>query len=368
MRIAFLTIASGMFVPIRANFFSSRGHRVYYFGVLPPLKDSKPVGGNFEYIEIKPVANIPYIRQLSTAIKVMRLTRRLRVDILHIIDMVFCLCAPFAKSGRVVIEHNGSDVLINPHRQKILKLLYRFCYRFIDAVIQNSRATQNAGRRYGAPASHNEIISLGVDLNVFNPNIERGSARARLRLADSDRIVFSPRNLTDLYNIDTIIHAASMVKKKIPNVRFVFVGYALDKQEYFEAMARGENLEQTFYFVGQLDRKTELPRFYRDADVVVSVPSSDSFSACVAEAMACGTPVIVSDLPWFKGHFRAGLDLLAVPARDSQALADVVVKVLQKEKTLDTDRISKNVAEKYGVDGENSKLMSLYRHLLRDHA
>ena len=49
-----------------------------------------------------------------------------------------------------------------------------------------------------------------------------------------------------------------------------------------------------------------MPDVYRAADVVVSIPSSDSSPRSVWEALACGRPVVVSDLPWAREELAHG--------------------------------------------------------------
>ena len=56
-------------------------------------------------------------------------------------------------------------------------------------------------------------------------------------------------------------------------------------------------------FTGRLDHNKEIKYYYADADVCVSIPSSDSSPFSVYEAMATKTPVIVSDLPWVSENF-----------------------------------------------------------------
>jgi glycosyltransferase involved in cell wall biosynthesis len=75
----------------------------------------------------------------------------------------------------------------------------------------------------------------------------------------------------------------------------------------------------------------ELPDLYRLGDVVVSVPETDSFAVTLLEAMACGRPLVVTNLPAV-GPVIAGLDPLArgltVPVGDVAATADAIGRAL----------------------------------------
>ena len=67
--------------------------------------------------------------------------------------------------------------------------------------------------------------------------------------------------------------------------------------------------------------------YYRAADVCVSIPSSDSSPRSAWEALACGCPLIVSDLPWVHELIVPDRHALVVPI-DAGALADAIDRVL----------------------------------------
>ena len=75
-----------------------------------------------------------------------------------------------------------------------------------------------------------------------------------------------------------------------------------------------------------------MPDVYRAADVVVSIPSSDSSPRSVWEALACGGPVVVSDLPWAREELEHGRNALLAPLE-----AEVVAEAI--EQALDDDRL-----------------------------
>jgi glycosyltransferase involved in cell wall biosynthesis len=71
----------------------------------------------------------------------------------------------------------------------------------------------------------------------------------------------------------------------------------------------------------------QMPDFYRAADVCVSIASSDSSPRSVWEAMACGVPVVLSDLPWVHELIEPDADAIVVPI-DAAAIADGIRSVL----------------------------------------
>jgi glycosyltransferase involved in cell wall biosynthesis len=107
-----------------------------------------------------------------------------------------------------------------------------------------------------------------------------------------------------------------------------------------------------------------MPYYSIDADVVVSIPTSDSSPASVYEAMACKTPVIISDLPWFEGKFEKDRDLLVVPVRNVEKLANAIVKILNGRSSVDIDSAYKKVFKYINYETENRKLEKFYKKIL----
>jgi len=69
----------------------------------------------------------------------------------------------------------------------------------------------------------------------------------------------------------------------------------------------------------------EMPMYYNLADFFISVPSSDSLSVSLLEAMACGVVPVVSDLPATREWVNDGENGLIVPVRNEKALADAIL-------------------------------------------
>ena len=107
-----------------------------------------------------------------------------------------------------------------------------------------------------------------------------------------------------------------------------------------------------------------MPFYATDADVVLSVLSSDSSPRSVYESMACGTPVNVTELPWYHGKFEKAIDLLKVPIKDSSELANNILQILNGNNTLDLDSAYQKVNKNINMVNHSKKLESLYYKIL----
>jgi glycosyltransferase involved in cell wall biosynthesis len=246
----------------------------------------------------------------------------------------------------------------------VFKPLYRFFYRFVDAVIQDSKVAQRKGLQLGAPANNNEIIEIGVDFRDFNPDVEYGKARANLGLSKDDKMVFSSRGFKDIYNLDIVLSTIPTIIESVKEAKFVFASHISGFMEKYGTLINQLEIEDYVLFAGQLDHTDSMPYFCKDADVVVSVPSSDSSPSSVYEAMACKTPVILSDLPWHQGKFEKDQDMVVVPVRDVERLAEAIIQIFSGEKTVDVNSAYEKVLKNINYEIENRKLEKLYQRIL----
>ena len=366
MKICFLNKPYDNYMHLRAKYLIEQGHQVFsiYF-------DSKKMGAHSSVgwcgsisLGRSSTLYVKYLNRFLFPHKIAQFTRKHDIDIFHVLGMHNSFYFPFSQAKKQVIEHQGSDVIKTADLYPIFKPLYRLLYRFVDGVVQDSEIARRKGLQLGAPVENNETIEFGVDFRVFYPDLEYGKARKDLGLSDGDKMVFSSRAITDLYNLDVILRAIPIVIDSVKESKFVFASHHSGFMEKYGALINQLGIEEHVVLAGQLDHNKEMPYYSIDADVVLSIPSSDSSPASVYEAMACNTPVIISDLPWYSGKFDRGSDMVVVPVRDVQKLADAIIQILNGKKTVDVDSAYEKVYQNINYETENKKLERLYETLL----
>ena len=365
MRIGFLHQPNDIYTPVRMKYFISKNHEVYSIS-FPKKTGQKAIKGLkrifLPYIFLN---RIPFFKRLIYGWHIAKITRKYQLDILHIISALNSFYLFYSQALKNVLENEGSDVIKDPENYPLIKYYYKWFYKYADGIIQDSKLSQDASRQFCSNNNiqHNEVIEIGVDFNIFNKNIIKGIARNRLNLKD-DPFIFHSRSFSKIYNIDTIIKSLPLVKEKFINAKYVLTGVEVELDSETLQFIKKEKLEDNIIFCGRLDHDTEIKYFYRDADVVISVPLSDSSPFSVYESMACGTPVIVSDLPWLKGKFIPNKHLITVPVKDYNCLADNIIKVLKCKLIVDLNSAYQIVLEKINMEKENSKLEMFYKSLI----
>ena len=374
MRICFIHHPNDSYIRDRIGYFATNGHEVISISFGRDKSISMPE--NVKVIRMR--SNLicyNLLKRFMHAELIKHITKNYNVDILHIVNVINGVYAKFSCSKKIVIENIGSDVIITPNKYPILKYLYKHFYRYADSVIQDSKLAQNHGIMYGASEKFNKIIEYGINFNKFNTSVNKGRARNVLNISDSQKMIFSSRGgykqgasweeTNSIYNLDIIIKSIPLVKKYFPDVCFVFSNSG--DRSFSNAAAKllsNLNVENNVVFTGRLDHNNEVPFYTKDADLVISVPSTDSSPLSVYEAMACKTPVIISDLPWFRDKFDRERDLVVVPLKDFEKLAEAIIQVLSGQKTVDVDSAYEKVFNNINYSTENKKLERLYEHIL----
>jgi glycosyltransferase involved in cell wall biosynthesis len=192
-------------------------------------------------------------------------------------------------------------------------------------VLADSAALAAAVRELVADAPPTVVFHPGVDLDRFRPG-NRAQARAALGWPAEVPIVLSPRAQSPLYNHELIIRAFTRVVATVPGARLVLKHPEARLDEQLADVIAASGLAGSVDVVGSVEPSL-MPAIYQAADVVISVPSSDSSPATAWEALACARPLIVSDLPWARDELIHAETAWVVPVIQT-AITDAVVSLL----------------------------------------
>ncbi len=223
----------------------------------------------------------------------------------------------------------GTDVLIYPKKSMVLNWMAKFTLSKADMVTCDCRKVKKEILRLiDFPRDRIVVFPWGIDLKKFNPRTTTGRIREELGWEDN-LVVIHDRQFKEVYGVEYLVHAIPEVVEKIPKARFLFCGTGpLEKLMKEKTTRRG--LSSYVHFAGSV-RNEELPKYLNSADIYVSCSLSDGTSVCLLEAMACGLPVVVTDLPANLEWIRDEENGSVVPTGDSEILAQRIVNLLENE-------------------------------------
>lgn len=291
------------------------------------------------------IVNFPFVAWLR------RLLKETRPHVVHAHWTPFAAKALLARARPLVATPWGSDVYRAEGR---FALANRPVARFSDMIATDSQDLIDRMVELGAPRERTMVLNWGVDLERFSPG-DKAAARERLGLPDGP-LILSPRLLKPLYNPEAIVEAFRRVRKRLPDAQLVLKHMSTEPPELGP-------LPDGVRVIGQVPYE-QMPDYYRAADVCVSVPDTDSSPRSVWEAMACGCPCVLSDLPWARELIEPGADALIVPV-DAGEIASALERLIEDRSLAESiARRGRALVEKHrSRASETQRLIELYRRL-----
>ena len=209
------------------------------------------------------------------------------------------------------------------------------------------------------------VIPIGLDAKIFDrPDLD-GRMRAKLGIGDRPLLLFFGR-LAQKKGLDISIKAFARVRAKIPNALFVIAGPDNEgMRPLIERWLDESGVRDAAILPGMIDGDDRIG-LLRDADLFVLQSHTENFGISVVEAMAAGTPVVISDqINLWRDvvEYDAGL----VTPCDPDLAAEAMLKAME-DKTLRAKLLNggeKLLSERYSREAVTQQLMSLYRDVAR---
>jgi glycosyltransferase involved in cell wall biosynthesis len=243
-------------------------------------------------------------------------------------------------------------------------MIARYTLARSDAFVGDCRAVKTAAFRYGMDEDRIVIFPWGVDLNHFSPN---SAIELRRKLGwENKLILISTRSFEHLYGVDLIIKAFIQLAPTFSKLRLLLLGGG-SQREVFESWLDKEGLLERVHFAGYVD-SDRLPDYYRSADVYVSASRSDGSSVSLMEALACGVPALVSDIPGNCEWVEPGINGWRFGDGDVNSLVSALHTLLQEPERLgELGVAARTIAERRANWHDNfSKLLEAYQ-IAMDH-
>ena len=209
--------------------------------------------------------------------------------------------------------------------------------RQADAIIAPSRNEQQyLDYLYEADESKVHVIHPGVDLDLFKP-LAQAEAKRFVGANPTDQILLFVGRIEPLKGIDSLLYAMKILTGRHPdlNVCLWIVGGDVSQPvshwskelQKLEQLRQVLNLHAVVKFVGQRPQH-ELPCYYNAAELVVMPSHYESFSMTAVEAMACGIPVITTNVAGVSMLMDDQREALITSANNPLLLAQKIEQLL----------------------------------------
>jgi len=216
-----------------------------------------------------------------------------------------------------------SSERLSPYAKRFLMRLSSYAskllYSIADQVSPVCNYNMRWETRFGASPERIRTIYNGVDPGVFVPKEKPEKTRNRPTVVAAARVF-------PLKDIETMIRSCAFVRETIPDVHYIVYGPVDVDPPYTKQcvdLISEFGLQENFEFAGFHSKPHEL---YHEGDISILSSISEGFPYTVIESMACGRPVVATDVGGVREALE-GFGVLVKP-KDARGLADGVIELL----------------------------------------
>lgn len=271
---------------------ASAGHEVYYARLyntpvdLSPLKNVEGV----HLVKIKgidrritPFSYFRFVRDFR------KLVWKLSPDVIHAGPVDKCgSIAAFSGYHPLVVMSWGYDLMKTALESRIWNLLAKYALRSADQFTSDAIVTRDQAIRFGMDEAKCTTFPWGVDLTHFSPG-------TRTPGTDPTITLFCNRSWEENYGVEVLARAFVRVAERNDQVRLLLLGSGSMETRIKNILEQGGDSSKV-EFPGRI-AQAQLPDYYHLADIYITPSHVDGTSVSLMEAMACGLPVIASDIP-----------------------------------------------------------------------
>lgn len=229
--------------------------------------------------------------------------------------------ARYTRNFLVVTFHT-----VTPELPNFISKAVAYLLKEIDRKIKVKIAVSQGCRRWAEKFFSGDfrVIPNGVDIERFHPKILPV-------IEQKNPLILFVGRLEERKGLNTLILALPEIIKYHPEIKLVVVGYGPLKHHYLK-LAASLAVDPALMLVDAIPNDL-LPGYYASATVFVAPTiGKEAMGIVLLEALACGRPVIASDIPGYKEIITNGINGILVPPNNPQVLAQEIITLLDSRK------------------------------------
>lgn len=319
MKICFIAPADNYHTIKWCNWFCSHGHEIHVVSFTDSSIDGVMVHSINSSVDVHG-SDFGKLKYLKYARKVRQIVEQIKPDVINV-HYATSYGTVVALSGlkNYVLSVWGSDIYDFPKRSIFHKAMLKFSLSRAKYIFSTSNAMAEETKKYTGKKI--EITPFGVDTELFSPDKRNRDS------SDGEFVVGTVKALTPKYGIEYLLKAVAIIKREHPQIpiKLRIAGKGSHEEEYkkLSTLLGIDDITTWLGFIPQEQAAEE----WANMDVGIVASMHESFGVSAVEAQACGTPVIISDVPGLKEATSPGQTSVVVPRGDEAALADMLIKL-----------------------------------------
>ncbi len=365
MKIAYLSRGNSIYDRYFLEKMVERGHEPHFISYYPDRRYEVEGVKNYFY-DYNTLHRFRRFIILQTAWHLRKLLNVIKPDVLHtgwVQD--HGLIGALSYFQPTISMPWGSDVLIRPYDSTRAMWKTRFTLRRADMITCDAYKVKEQIIKLSSCLPDKIVVfPWGIDLKTFYPAPSEG---IRKKLGwERNRILICTRNFDiKVHGVEYFIRSIPAVLEKRPDARVILVGTGALEQEY-RRLVNELGIDDVVHFAGWLD-KTKLAEHLNAADIYISTSLSDGTSCSLLEAMACGLPVVVTDVPSNFEWVEDRVNGYVVPKKDEKPLVGAIINLLENtELQREMGERNLQIAKKRADWEKNFDILEEIYHRLRE--
>lgn len=316
------------------------GHTVYLF--VPKL--GYPERQTSSHVVPIPFIDLPILRFVSFQVlafllSILFIVQKARPDIIYVRIMWSFMPMFLGKLLHIPVMLEVND---SPHRayaniqhslkRKIVRLIDRISYRLSEHILPvTQKIAEDLHRIDDVPWDSMTVLPSGTNTDLFCP-MDKSSCCKRLKFDPTKKYVGFIGTFVHRQGVDILIDSAPLVIQKCPDARFLLVGDGPMRASW-ERMIIEMRLQDYFILTGYVPYDS-VPFYCGIMDVCVAPFLSEAGELSpvkVFDYLACGRPVVISDVVETGKIFKDSGAVRLIPAEDEVSLSHAIHQLLENE-------------------------------------
>jgi len=268
------------------------------------------------------LSKISYLRALPT---IRKIVKEFKPDILHAhYASSYGLLGALSGYHPLIVSVWGSDVFSFPNISPLHRGILKHVLKKADFITSTSHIMAKETQKY--TQKDIQVIPFGVDLGVFRPK------EVESLFDKGDIVIGTIKALEKTYGVEYLIRAFKIIVEKYPSLplKLLIVGGG-SLEGYLRKLTKELGIESRTIFTGRIPFD-EVPKYHNMITIFVALSESESFGVAVVEAMACGKPVVVSNVGGLPEIVENNVTGFVVPPRDVKEAAKAIEKLVLDDK------------------------------------
>lgn len=307
---------------------SESEHKAYYVRLQrgPRQVESRPVPENIEEV-LWAGGQKPFqwrdLPRLTFDFR--RIVKQIKPDLIHAGPIQTCAFIAVLSGFRPILTMSwGFDLMKDVHRGRWWEWVTKFTLPRSTYFTSDAEVTRDMAVKYGMNPKKTVVFPWGVDLAHFSP----AQADEHQPQPSNTFTIFCNRSWEPNYGVDVLAKAFALVANQREDVSLMLLGGGSQASALRHILMSGGVFERVT-MPGHIPNRN-LPRFYRMADLYVSPSHVDGSSVSLMEALACGLPCLVSDIPANKEWVKDGYNGWLFRDNDHRQLAEKIIQAIEQ--------------------------------------